>query len=183
MQTRNLLNRLSFLGSLTLLLAAGMVGCSSPVATPDDAVATPLSKGGKQTTTTIVWETEPNDDPALASDVVTFASGFRMGYVSAATDNDYFPTQSLLPGQWMTVNLSMPYQMDYDVQILANDGVTVLASNHMGAGFGETLLLQNTATSSQSYIVRVFSADGSSTTTSPYTLTVGLVNVRTRGKG
>jgi hypothetical protein len=165
-------NRLSILGSLALLLTAGVVGCSSPVATPDESPATPLSK--KSTTTSNAWETEPNNDPSTANVIGTAtSSGGRMGYVSSATDNDYFVTAAIPAGAVLAVNLAMPSTKDYDVQVLSSDGVTVLASNHQGAGISETIRLTNTSSASQTYILRVFSADGSSSTVSPYTLIAG----------
>jgi hypothetical protein len=167
--------RLSLLGSLAMLLAASIVGCTSPTAAPDDTSATPMSKKGTQTATS-VWETEPNNDPALASDVIgtSTQSGGRMGYISTASDNDYYLTASIPAGKVLTVNLAMPMNMDYDVQILANDGVTVLASDHRGAGISETLRLTNLTSSSQTYKLRVFSANGSFSAISPYTLIAGI---------
>ena len=165
------------LGSLVTLLVAGMTGCGSQVAGPDETL-NPLEKGGKKrTTTTTIWETEPNDDPSLASDVVGAPDGgARMGYIASSSDNDYFRTHSVLPGRTLMVNLSASSSLDYDVQVLAMDGVTVLASNHQAAGFSETIYLKNTATTSHTYTLRVFSADGSYSTTSPYTLMVGEMN-------
>src|SRR5688500_475213 len=174
MNIQSVTTRLTFLGSVAMLLAAGIVGCSSPVATPDDASATPLSK--KTKTTATVWETEPNNDPSTASDVISIASGYRMGYISTATDNDYFLTQAVPAGRRIVVTLNMPMTRDYDVQLLAADGVTVLASNHNGAGIAENLFLTNTSLTSEAYKLRVFSADGSYATTSPYSLIVSLVN-------
>jgi hypothetical protein len=158
-------NRLSILGSLALLVAAGAVGCSSPVGSPDDASLSPMSK--KRTATTSAWETEPNNDPATTTDVI---NGGKSGHISTAADNDYFVTVAVLPGKVLTVNLAMPYAKDYDVQVLASDGVTLVASNHQGAGVSETIYVTNTSSTSQTYKLRVFSADGTSSTTSPYTL-------------
>jgi hypothetical protein len=167
------MNRFSLLGSLAMLMTAGIVGCSSPV---DNASAgSPLLKGGKSTTTTTAWEVEPNDTPALGTSVIGTASagGGRQGTISSATDNDYYLTYAVPAGKQFMVNLAMPYAKDYDVQILANDGITVLASNHQGPGMSETLTLRNTSTTAQTYKIRIFSADGSFSTTSPYTLIVG----------
>ena len=74
--------------------------------------------------------------------------------IFTATDNDYYATGSVAAGKVLTVNLSMPYNKDYDVQILAADGVTVLASGiSLGAlGFiagpivGAITLVTGTAT-------------------------------------
>jgi hypothetical protein len=169
--------RLSLLGSLVILLAASIVGCGSPVSAPDDTSATSMSKKATRSTTS-VWETEPNNDPALASDVIgtSSQSGARMGTISAAGDNDYYLTASIPAGKVLLVNLAMPMNMDYDVQILAGDGVTVLASDHREAGISETLRLTNLTSSSQTYKLRVFSANGSFSTVSPYTLMAGIVN-------
>src|SRR5688500_19126728 len=100
--------RTSFFGSLVTLLAAGIVGCSSPVGTADEA--SPLSKGGKSTTTTSAWEKEPNNDPALASDVIgtSTAGGGRQGWISTATDNDYYLTASIASCRMLRINLSLP---------------------------------------------------------------------------
>lgn len=167
------MNRFSFVGSLAILLTAGIVGCSSPI--DNDSANSPLLKGGKKSVTpATVWEVEPNNDPALATDVIgtAEAGGGRQGTISSATDNDYYRTYAVPAGKQFTINLAASYPRDYDVQILASDGVTVLASNHQGPGMGEMLTFRNTSLTSQTYIVRVFSADGSFSTTSLYTLVV-----------
>ncbi len=165
-------NRFSLFGSLAILLAAGIVGCGSPV--DNGSTDTPLLKG-KNTSTTTAWEAEPNDTPALATHVIgtAAAGGGLQGTISSATDNDYYLTYAVPAGKQFTVNLAMPYSKDYDVQILSSDGTTVLASNHQGAGMSETLTMKNMSSSSQTYMLRIFSADGSFSATSPYTLIVG----------
>ena len=178
MRTQQATNRLTFFGSLAMLLAAGIVGCGSPVATPDGEPTSPLLKGGKSSTTTSPWEKEPNDNPALASDVIGTAAkgGGRQGFISSATDNDYFLTYAVPAGKTFTVHLGASYPRDYDVQLLASDGVTVLAHNHQQAGMGETITYTNQTSTSQTYKLRVFSYDGSYSATSLYTLIVGKVN-------
>jgi len=170
------MNRFSLFGSLAILLTAGIVGCSSPV--DNSSASTPLLKGKNPPTTTTAWEVEPNNDPALATSVIgtAAAGGGLQGTISSATDNDYYLTYAVPAGKQFTVHLAMPYSKDYDVQILASDGITVLASNHQGAGMSETLTLKNSSSSSQTYKLRIFSADGSFSTTSPYTLIVGKAN-------
>lgn len=168
------MNRFSLLGSLAILLTAGMVGCSSPVDNGNGSTGAPLLKGKSTPTTTTAFEVEPNNDPALATSVIgtAAAGGGRQGTISSATDNDYYLTYAVPAGKQFTVHLGASYPRDYDVQILASDGITVLASNHQGPGMGETVTLRNTSTSSQTYKLRVFSADGSFSTTSFYTLIV-----------
>lgn len=167
------MNRFSLFGSLAILLTAGMVGCSSPV--DNGSTGSPLVKKPSKPATTSPLEVEPNNDPALATQVIgtAEAGGGLQGTISSATDNDYYLTYAVPAGKQFTVHLAMSYSKDYDVQILASDGITVLASNHQGAGMSETLTLRNSSLTSQTYKLRVFSADGSFSTTSPYTLIVG----------
>jgi hypothetical protein len=82
-------------------------------------------------------------------------------------------TAAIPAGAVLAVNLAMPSTKDYDVQVLSSDGDNVLATNHQAAGISETIRLTNTSSTSQTYILRVFSADGSSSTVSPYTLIAG----------
>lgn len=183
MQLQSAMKRFSLLGSVAMLLAAGIVGCVSPVDSPDGGSTSMMLKAGGKATitggkkpskTTIVAETEPNDDPALTTDVITFAQPGRTGTIASATDNDYFLTPTILPGQKFIVQLNMPFGFDYDVQILANDGVTVIATDIMASGSIELHSMTNSALVGQSYILRVFSANGSYSTVSPYSVMIGV---------
>jgi hypothetical protein len=119
-------------------------------------------------------ETEPNDDGTMVHTIIgSILGGSLRGVVSSAGDVDYASTHALLPGKELSVSLTVPSGKDYDVQLLDYDNLTVLASAHAGAGSKESIKFKNNTNSSNSYKLRVFSYDGSFSTTATYTLTVG----------
>jgi hypothetical protein len=156
-------------------LILGAAGCSAPV----DSVSpsSPALKGsGSSSSTSIPTETEPNDDPSFATGVIgSQLGGSVRGWISTATDVDVFVSHAVMPGKEVSLTLSVPSDKDYDVQIISYDGAQVLASAHAGTGRTESVRLKNETSTTMDYKFRVFSYDGSFSTTSSYVLTVGKV--------
>lgn len=178
---KNLLSSRSgrLFGALALVLSCGLASCDSTLQGPDaGSGATPLLKGGggSTSTTTIPTEREPNDDPHYNVSIVGSQLGGSVnGVIATATDVDYYLSHGVLPGREVSVTLKVPAGKDYDVQILDYSTLTVLASRHLGAGQTESLRLKNQTNTMNDYYFKVFSADGSSSATATYTLTVGKV--------
>jgi hypothetical protein len=166
------------LGALALCLSLGLASCDSSVQGPD-AGSDPLLKGGgsgSTGTTTIPNEVEPNDDPHYNIMVVgSQLGGSVAGVISSATDVDYYLSHGVLPGHEASATLKVPAGRDYDVQILDYNTLQVLASRHLSAGQTESVRWKNQTNSMNEYFFKVFSYDGSSSTTDNYVMTVGKV--------
>ena len=115
-----------------------------------------------------VTEVEPNNTTATANPVGAVPAT-QTGLVSATTDIDFF-SLSATSTQTITLGLTVPAGVNYDLLLLNSAGTTV-ASSANAAGVSESISYNSTT--NESYYIEVLSTSGSSTTTA-YTLTANL---------
>ena len=116
---------------------------------------------------------EPNDNSTAAA---TLATGqIAQGYISSTSDVDWFKITVATSGM-LNVSLSVPAQVDYDLELYGPDG-TWVAGSYNNAGLSENISY-NAATTGN-YYVRVYGhpvGNGSFSTSMPYSLNNTLCN-------
>ncbi len=135
--------------------AAGNIGSST-------AVSFSVSN---TTTSTTFNEVESNNSLATANVVADTVTKI-VGYMSTTTDIDYFKV-NVLPGKSITVNMTGPTGVDYDLYFLNSSGTTLKSS--LGTTATETITYANTSATATVFYIKVIAYAGSSTTT-PYNL-------------
>jgi Zn-dependent metalloprotease len=135
--------------------AAGNVGTST-------AVSFTVSN---TTTGTTYTEVESNNTTSTANVVADTVTKI-VGYMSSTTDKDYFKV-NVKPGKSITVNMTGPSGVDYDLYFLNSSGTTLKSS--LGSTATETITYSNTSTTATVFYIYVKAYSGSSTTT-PYNL-------------
>jgi DNA/RNA endonuclease G (NUC1) len=119
-------------------------------------------------TTPTVTEVEPNNTTASAN-AITAVPATQTGLVSTTTDVDFF-SLGATSTQTITLGLTVPAGVNYDLLLLNSAGTTV-ASSANAAGVSESISYNSTT--NETYYIEVLSTSGSSTTTA-YTLTANL---------
>ncbi|NWJ41769.1 MAG: M4 family metallopeptidase [Geothrix sp.] len=135
--------------------AAGNVGSSSAVS----------FSTSNTTTGTTFNEVESNNTRATAN-VVGDTVNKIVGYMSSTTDIDYFKV-NVQPGKSITVNMTGPSGVDYDLYFLNSSGTTLKSS--LGSTATESITYSNTSATATVFYIKVIAYAGSSTTT-PYNL-------------
>ena len=135
--------------------AAGNIGSSTAVS---------FSTSNTSTGTTYN-EVESNNTRATAN-VVGDTVNKIVGYMSSTTDIDYFKV-NVAPGKSITVNMTGPSGVDYDLYFLNSSGTTLKSS--LGTTATETITYSNTSATATVFYIKVIAYAGSSTTT-PYNL-------------
>jgi endonuclease G, mitochondrial len=128
----------------------------------DDVSITDYSGGGGGPT-----ETEPNNSTSYANPLTLPAT--LTGYIGTSTDVDYF-SFAATSGQIVTMGLTVPSSVDYDLYLKNSSGTTV-AYSELGSGVTESISYTTTASGTFYAVVQTYS--GYSTTAS-YTLTVSV---------
>jgi hypothetical protein len=90
-----------------------------------------------------------------------------VGYVGAATDQDYFKV-NVAGGKTLTVTMTGPAGLNYDLALLNGSG-TVLRTSQ-GSTSTESVSYKNTGKKAAVFYLQVSGAGGASSTASPYTL-------------
>ncbi|MEW6060415.1 MAG: DNA/RNA non-specific endonuclease [Bacteroidota bacterium] len=121
-----------------------------------------------------VTEVEPNNTTASANAITTVPST-QTGLISTTTDVDFF-SLTASSAQTITLGLTVPSGVNYDLHLVNSTG-TVVASSTNGTGLAENISYNSTTT--ETYYVEILSTSGSSTTTT-YSLSA---NVTTTGGG
>jgi Zn-dependent metalloprotease len=135
--------------------AAGNVGSST-------AVSFTVSNTSTGTTFN---EVESNNSTSTAN-VVADTVNQIVGYMGTTTDNDYFKL-NIQPGRSITINMTGPSGVDYDLYLLNSSGTTLKSS--LGSTATESITYANTSATATVFYIRVKAYSGSSTTT-PYNL-------------
>ncbi|MCE1204422.1 MAG: M4 family metallopeptidase [Holophagaceae bacterium] len=135
--------------------AAGNIGTSTAVS---------FSTSNTSTGTTFN-EVESNNTRATAN-VVGDTVNKIVGYMSATTDIDYFKV-NVQPGKSITINMTGPTGVDYDLYFLNSSGTTLKSS--LGTTATESITYSNTSATATVFYIKVIAYSGSSTTT-PYNL-------------
>ena len=132
--------------------AAGNIGSSTAVS---------FTTSNTSTGTTFN-EVESNNSLATAN-VVGDAVNKIVGYMGTTTDIDYFKL-NVQPGKSITVNMTGPSGVDYDLYFLNSSGTTLKSS--LGSTATETITYSNTSATATVFYIKVIAYAGSSTTTS-----------------
>ncbi|MBI1753115.1 MAG: M4 family metallopeptidase [Acidobacteria bacterium] len=135
--------------------AAGNVGSSTAV-----SFSVSNTTGG-----TTYNEVESNNTRATANVVADNVTKI-VGYMSATSDIDYFKL-NVQPGKSITINMTGPSGVDYDLYFLNSSGTTLKSS--LGSTASETITYTNTSATATVFYIKVIAYAGSSTTT-PYNL-------------
>jgi len=117
------------------------------------------------TTGTTFNEVESNNSTATANVVADTVTKI-VGYMGTTTDVDYFKV-NVQPGKSITVNMTGPSGVDYDLYFLNSSGTTLKSS--LGSTATETITYANTSATATVFYIKVIAYAGSSTTT-PYNL-------------
>jgi Zn-dependent metalloprotease len=110
-------------------------------------------------------EVESNNSRTTANVVPDTATKI-VGYMSSTTDIDYFKV-NVQPGKSITINMTGPTGVDYDLYFLNSSGTTLKSS--LGTTATETITYANTSATATVFYIKVIAYSGSSTTT-PYNL-------------
>ncbi|NUQ82846.1 MAG: DNA/RNA non-specific endonuclease [Bacteroidetes bacterium] len=113
-------------------------------------------------------ETESNNTTGTANSVSVFPTTLN-GTMSTTTDVDYFKF-SVTNGQTVSLSMTVPAGLDYDLYLLNPSSATVASSEN---GAGSTESISYAATVSGTFYAQVLSYSGSSTS-SWYALTVNV---------
>jgi len=135
--------------------AAGNVGSSTAV-----SFSVSNTTGG-----TTYNEVESNNTRTAANVVADNVTKI-VGYMSTSTDKDYFKI-NIQPGSSITVNMTGPSGVDYDLYLLNSSGTTLKSS--LGSTATETVTYTNTSATATVFYIYAKAYSGSSTTT-PYNL-------------
>jgi Zn-dependent metalloprotease len=135
--------------------AAGNVGTSTAV-----SFTVSNSTGGTSYT-----EVESNNTTASANVVADTVTSIT-GYMGSQSDLDYFKI-NVAAGRTVTVNMTGPSGVDYDLYLLNSAGTTLKSS--LGTTATESVTYTNTGTTTAVYYIKVLAYSGYSTTT-PYNL-------------
>jgi hypothetical protein len=135
--------------------AAGNIGSSTAVSFTTS----------NTTTGTTYNEVESNNTRATAN-VVADTVIKIVGYMSSTTDIDYFKV-NVLPGKSITINMTGPTGVDYDLYFLNSAGTTLKSS--LGTTATESITYANTSATASVFYIKVIAYSGSSTTV-PYNL-------------
>jgi Zn-dependent metalloprotease len=135
--------------------AAGNIGTSTAVS---------FTTSNTSTGTTFN-EVESNNTRATAN-IVGNTVNKIVGYIGTTADNDYFKV-AVQPGKAITINMTGPTGVDYDLYFLNSSGTTLKSS--LGTTATETITYTNTSATATVFYIRVLGYSGSSTTT-PYNL-------------
>jgi len=135
--------------------AAGNIGSSTAVS---------FTTSNTSTGTTFN-EVESNNTRATAN-VVGDTVNKIVGYMSSTTDIDYFKL-NVQPGKSITINMTGPTGVDYDLYFLNSSGTTLKSS--LGTTATESITYTNTSATATVFYIKVIAYSGSSTTT-PYNL-------------
>ena len=135
--------------------AAGNVGTST-------AVSFTVSNS---TSSTTFNEMESNNSTGTANVVADTVTKI-VGYMGSTTDLDYFKV-NVQPGKSITINMTGPTGVDYDLYFLNSSGTTLKSS--LGSTATETITYANTSATATVFYIKVLAYAGSSTTT-PYNL-------------
>ncbi len=130
----------------------------------DDIVVNDYAGGGGGGNT----ETESNNTSATANAINVFPTTLT-GYISATSDIDYFKITTTA-GQTVTIGLTIPSSVDYDIY-LQNSSLINVASSENGTGASESI--NYSVTTAGTYYIKIISYSGSSTT-STYSLTASV---------
>jgi len=134
--------------------AAGNVGTSAAV-----SFTVSNTTGG-----TTYNEVENNNTRAKANVVADTVTQI-VGTMSAKSDNDFFKL-NVQPGRSLTISMTGPSGVDYDLYLLNSSGTTLKSS--LGSTATETITYTNTSATATVFYIKVISYSGSSTT--PYNL-------------
>ncbi|WP_306591198.1 M4 family metallopeptidase [Geothrix sp. 21YS21S-4] len=110
-------------------------------------------------------EVESNNSLSSAN-VVADTITKIVGYMSTTSDIDYFKV-NVQPSKSITVNMTGPSGVDYDLYFLNSSGTTLKSS--LGSTATETVTYTNTSSTATVFYIKVIAYSGSSTTT-PYNL-------------
>jgi hypothetical protein len=135
--------------------AAGNIGTST-------AVSFSVSNATGSTTFNEVESNNSLSTANVVGDTITKI----VGYMSTTTDIDYFKV-NVKPGKSITVNMTGPSGVDYDLYFLNSSGTTLKSS--LGSTATETITYSNTSATATVFYIKVIAYAGSSTTT-PYNL-------------
>jgi kumamolisin len=116
-------------------------------------------------TGTTYTEVESNNTTSTANVVADTVTKI-IGYMNATTDKDYFKV-NVKPGKSITVNMTGPSRVDYDLYFLNSSGTTLKSS--LGSTATESITYSNTSATATVFYIYVKAYSGSSTTT-PYNL-------------
>jgi subtilase family serine protease len=136
-----------------------VVSNSAGSATSSNATLTVTSSG------TTYTEVESNNTRTTAN-VVADAVTKIVGYMSSTSDIDYYKV-NVQPGKSITINMTGPSGVDYDLYFLNSSGSTLKSST--GTTATESITYANTSKTATVFYIKVISYSGSSTTT-PYNL-------------
>jgi len=128
-------------------------------------------------TTPTVTEVEPNNTTASANPVGTVPAT-QTGLVSTISDVDFF-SLSATSTQTISLGLTVPAGVNYDLLLLNSAGTTVASSANV-AGVSESISYNSTT--NETYYIEVLSTSGSSTSTA-YSLTANLTTYGGGGGG
>lgn len=131
----------------------------------DDIVITDYS-GTTPPPSPSVTEVESNNSTTYAN-TVAVPSSTTKGLISTTSDVDYFKF-AITSGQSISINMTIPSGVDYDIYLLNPSGSQVGASEN---GTGASEAIAHTATATGNYFFAVQSYSGSSTS-STYTVTL-----------
>jgi hypothetical protein len=153
------------LDSTTLTNATHSLSVKAYDAANNVGTSTAVSFTVNNTTGTTYTEVESNNTTATANVVADTVTKIT-GYMSSTTDKDYFKV-NVKPGKSITVNMTGPSGVDYDLYFLNSSGTTLKSS--LGSTATETITYSNTSTTATVFYIYVKAYSGSSTTT-PYNL-------------
>jgi hypothetical protein len=109
---------------------------------------------------------EVNDSADLATPLAD--GGSAKARIFQSGDSDYFVLTPTSSGS-VTAKLTVPSGLNYDLQLLSGNGMTVLAGGYQGAGITETITYQ--VQEGTPYYLRVFGVSGAYSASLDYTLT------------
>ena len=135
--------------------AAGNIGTSTAV-----------SFSTSNTSTGTTFNEVESNNTRNAANVVGDTVNKIVGYMSSSTDKDYFKI-NVLPGRSITINMTGPTGVDYDLYFLNSSGTTLKSS--LGSTATETITYSNTSATASVFYIYAKAYSGSSTTT-PYNL-------------
>ncbi|HJW73425.1 MAG TPA: M4 family metallopeptidase [Geothrix sp.] len=116
---------------------------------------------------TTYTEVESNNTTTAANVVADTVTKIT-GYMGSTTDLDYFKI-NVAAGRTVTVGMTGPSGVDYDLYLLNSAGTSLKSS--LGSTATESVTYTNTGTTTAVYYIKVLAYSGSSTTT-PYNLTL-----------
>ncbi len=151
-------------GTSAMTVYANVYAYSGVSATPYNLGLT-YTAGTPPPTGTTYTEVESNNSTATAN-VVADTVTKVVGYMGTTTDLDYFKI-NVAAGRTVTVGMTGPSGVDYDLYLLSSAGTSLTSST--GSTATESVTYTNSGSTTAVYYIKVLAYAGSSTTT-PYNL-------------